>query len=86
MQVKILLLTTSLLLASCLSMKEAPIDYFYVIDIPHGVCTQKQVLDRQTLTMKTVAELPLIECDGNIGMRAQEFLNLRTWIRNGGKK
>lgn len=83
---KILLLITSAVLFGCVTLKEAPINYFYIVDLPNRVCTKKRVTDRETLSMVTEAELPLEACDGIIGMRSNEFLDLRTYIRNGGKK
>lgn len=83
---KILLLIISLMLPGCLTMKEAPINYFYIVDLPHGVCTKKKVTNRETLTMTTEAELPVSACDGIIGMQSKEFLDLRTYIRESGNK
>ena len=69
-------------------LREAPIEYIYVLDIRHGVCSQFKVTNKRTLQAKRVAEYDIPVCDGFVGLTAQDFLNLKTYIKkleNSGK-
>ena len=77
---KIVLLINSFLLSACVS-RPLPLNYVYVIDIPHGVCAKKEIIDRENLIFKHVEDLPLMDCDGNISIDSSEWLGLKDWIK-----
>lgn len=62
-------------------LRDAPIEYIYVLDIRHGVCSQFKVINKRTLQAKRVAEYDIPVCDGFVGLTAQDFLNLKTYIK-----
>lgn len=62
-------------------LKEAPVEYIYVLDIRNGVCSQFKVINKRTLQAKRVAEYDIPVCDGFVGLTAQDFLNLKTYIK-----
>jgi hypothetical protein len=65
---------------------ELPIDYVYVIDVPHSVCAKKEIIDKENLIFKHVEDLPLMECDGNVSIAKEDWPALRSWIRSAIKK
>ena len=69
------------MLSGCLTMKNAPITHLYVIDLQNGVCSKRVITDKNTLASRRIEELPLEACDGIIGLSAEEFLNLRTYLK-----
>lgn len=71
----------SLALVGCRTINDAPITMLYVVDTDHGVCSKRAITNKSTLASKWVADLPLELCDGNIGLSAKEFLNLRTYMK-----
>lgn len=71
----------SFALVGCRTINDAPITTLYVIDIDHSVCSKRAITNKSTLASKWVADLPLEMCDGNIGLSAKEFLNLRTYMK-----
>ncbi len=58
-----------------------PLDYVYMIDVPHSVCSKKEVIDRDNLLFRHSEDLPLIECDGNVSISMDEWLDLKNWIQ-----
>ncbi len=80
----IYILAVLLVSVGCLKMSEAPITHLYVVDVQNGVCAQRLITDKKTLSSRHIADLPLEACDGNVSLTMEEFLNLRTYIR--GKK
>lgn len=70
-----------LFLVGCKSLNNAPIKNLYVIDLDNGVCSKRIVTDKATLASKWVEDMPLDQCDGVIGMKAEEFLNLRSYLK-----
>lgn len=70
-----------LLLSGCKTLNNAPISHLYVVDLDNGVCSKRIITNKTTLASKRVADLPLSECDGIIGLDAQEFSNLRTYLK-----
>lgn len=62
-------------------MEKAPISHLYVVDNQNGVCSKRVITDKNTLASRPVEELPLEACDGIIGLSAQEFLDLRTYLK-----
>lgn len=70
-----------LFLVGCKSLNNAPIKHLYVIDLDNGVCSKRIVTDKATLASKWLEDMPVDQCDGVIGMKAEEFLNLRTYLK-----
>lgn len=68
-----------LLLTSCAN--NFPSDYVYVIDIPHKVCAQYKISDKQKIIFQWVADLPLTQCDGNVSLSKDDWPAVRDWIR-----
>ena len=68
-------------LVGCKQAKEAPISHIYVIDVQHQICSRRVILNKQTLSSKFVEDMPIENCDGFIALSAQEFLDLRSWMR-----
>lgn len=79
--VKLLVVFLFLGLSGCKSLNNAPIKHLYVIDLDNGVCSKRIVTDKATLASKWVEDMPLDQCDGVIGMKAEEFLNLRSYLK-----
>lgn len=52
------------------------VDYIYVIDTDHGICSKREVTNRNTLASRWIADLPLEACDGNISVTAEDFVRL----------
>lgn len=77
------ILAALLISVGCKSINNAPVTTLYVIDLDNGICSKRQITDKKTLTSKRVAELPVSECDGIIGLSPEEFLNLRTYMKQG---
>lgn len=72
----------ALLLTGCKSLNDAPITHLYVMDFDHNVCSKRIITDKNTLSSRWVADLPVEACDGYIGLESKEFLNLRTYLKN----
>lgn len=68
-------------LSGCKAMNNAPISHIYVIDTTNGVCSKRIILDKKRLTTRFVEDLPIEACDGFVSLTAQEYLDLRTFIR-----
>ena len=68
-------------ISGCKQAKEAPISHIYVIDIQHQVCAKRVILNKQTLSSRHVEDMPIENCDGFIALSAQEFLDLKSWMR-----
>ena len=68
-------------ISGCKQAKEAPISHIYVIDVQHQICSRRVILNKQTLSSKFVEDMPIENCDGFIALSAQEFLDLKSWIR-----
>lgn len=58
------------------------IKYLYVVDTAHNVCSQREITNQDTLASKRVADLPLVECDGNISVTGEDFVKLRENLKN----
>lgn len=71
----------SLLFVGCKSINDAPITHLYVVDTDNGVCSERIIKDKKTLSSQWVQDLPLDKCDGMIGLTSEEFLNLRTYLK-----
>lgn len=69
-------------LSSCKAIQEAPISHIYVIDTTNGVCSKRKILDKKRLTTRFVEDLPIEACDGFVSLTAQEYLDLRAFIRS----
>lgn len=80
---RILLLTS--LLIGCKNINDAPITRLYIIDVQNQVCSMRKITDKNTLASVWVEDLPLYACDGNVGLNMQEFLNLRTYMKEKNK-
>lgn len=79
---KTICLVSFLLLTGCKAMKDAPISHLYIPDLENQVCAKRAITDKSTLASIWVEDLPLVECDGVIGLDAEEFLNLRTFLKD----
>lgn len=71
----------------CLSLltgckQDPPVTHLYIIDVQHNVCSERVITDKRTLKSEFVQDLPLWQCDGNVSLTMQEFLNLRTWLKD----
>lgn len=62
-------------------MENAPITKLYVVDIYNSKCSERVITDKNTLASKWVRDLDLVKCNGNISLTAEEFLNLRTYLK-----
>ena len=78
---KILLAVSLVFLCGCKTLENAPITHFYVIDTDNGACSKRQITDKKTLASVRVATLPIEQCDGVWGISAQEYLDLRTYLK-----
>jgi hypothetical protein len=65
-------------------MDKVPINNLYVIDTDHGVCSKRRITDKKTLASVWEADLPIDACDGNVSIKAKEFLDLRTYLKQEG--
>lgn len=81
MRKTILLTVASFLLCAC-GDEEIPIDYAYMIDVPHSICAKYEIVDKENLVFRHVEDLPLIACDGNVSIAKEDWPGLRTWIIN----
>ena len=61
-----------LLFASC----RYDVDYLYVIDTDHAVCSKRKVTNRDTWASRWVEDLPLEACDGNVSVTAEDFAKM----------
>ncbi len=69
-------------ISGCKEIQEAPISHIYVIDTTNGVCSKRKILDKKRLTTRFVEDLPIEACDGFVSLTAQEYLDLRAFIRS----
>lgn len=69
---RLMILCASLMLAGCYTT-----EYLYVFHPKHGVCEKRKVTDSRTLSSTRVSVLPLMECDGFIGISPEEFAKMR---------
>ena len=76
-----ILIWTAAVLIGCRALNDAPISHLYVIDTDHQVCSKRIIVDKNTLASKWVEDMPIEKCDGIVGLSAQEFLNLRTFMK-----
>lgn len=61
----------------------APIDYIYVTDIPHNVCAQKKIINKEKMEFEQVKDLPLVvggPCDGGVVIAKENFLPFKHWL------
>lgn len=79
--IAVYILAVLLVSVGCLKMQDAPISHLYIVDVQNGVCAQRVITDKKTLSSRHVADLPLEACDGNVSLTMEEFLNLRTFIK-----
>lgn len=69
------------LLAAC-GADEFPVNYVYVLDIKHSVCSKHLIVDKKKLLFQNPGEeMPLMACDGMIGFAASDFPVARDFIR-----
>lgn len=61
--------------------EQSPIEYVYIVDIPHSVCAKYLVSDKKKLIFQFIEDLPLIECDGNVSIAKGEWPPMRDWMR-----
>jgi hypothetical protein len=57
-----------------------PIDYIYVVDVPHQVCSQRKVITFNPLKTEWVQDLPLVECDGAMAIHRDDVKKFTRWI------
>ena len=62
-------------------IRDAPISHLYVIDVQHNVCAKRVITDKKRLSSKHIVDLPIEACDGHISLTADEFLQLREYMR-----
>ncbi len=79
--IAVYIIAVLLVSVGCLKMQDAPISHLYIVDTQNGVCAQRVITDKKTLSSRHVADLPLEACDGNVSLTMEEFLNLRTFIK-----
>lgn len=79
---KTICLVSFLLLTGCKAMKDAPISHLYIPDLEHEVCSKRVITDKSTLASVWVEDLALVECEGVIGLDSEEFMNLRTYLKD----
>jgi len=48
-------------------------EYLYVIDTDHGICSKRQITNRNTWQSRWVEDLPLEACDGFIAITPEDF-------------
>lgn len=66
-------------------LPEAPVKQFRGIDVEHNVCSLVSVkYDASTGKPKytRVAELPLEQCDGTVGVSPTDFKKMEAWLIN----
>ncbi len=59
------------------------IAYVYVTDIPHMVCAQKKIVDKEHLVFEHVEDLPLVAggpCDGSVAVSRADYLPFKRWL------
>ena len=66
------LVSIVLLLAAC-----EEVDFIYVVDTDNKVCSERKVVDKQSLRSKWVRDLPLSSCDGFIAITPKDFVRLQ---------
>jgi len=71
----------SLLLVGCKKINDAPITHLYVMDVQHDVCSMRRITNKNTLSSVFIQDMPLKNCDGVVGLNMQEYLNLRTYMK-----
>lgn len=76
---KKIFLILSVGLSGC-NQRPVPLDFVYVVDVQSSFCVQYQILDKQTMTVKRVKDLPLVVCDGNVSIAKEDWLGLKDWI------
>ena len=69
-------------LVGCKAMKDAPITHLYIPDMEHQTCSKRMITDKSTLASVWIADISLDECDGVIGLDSEEFMNLRTYLKD----
>ncbi len=62
-------------------MENAPITKLYVVDIYNQKCSERIIINKNTLASKWIKDLDLVKCNGNISLTSEEFLNLRTYLK-----
>lgn len=77
------ILAALLISVGCKSINNAPVSKLYVLDLDNNVCSVRQITDKKTLSSKRISEGPAQDCDGIIGLSPEEFLNLRTYMKQG---
>ena len=60
---------------------ENPIDEIFVIDVPHNVCAQRIITDKETLESRPGLESLLIACDGNVSIKYKVWQEIRRKLK-----
>ncbi len=59
-----------------------PVEHIYVPDVQHNVCSQRRILSFSPLKTEWVQDLPLIECDGAMGIHRNDVKSFTRWIED----
>lgn len=62
-------------------IKNTPVNYLLIPDIRNNVCSLFVINDKTTLSAKRQGSLPLMACDGIVGLYPKEFLDLKTYMK-----
>ncbi len=77
---KMIILILSLFLFGACSDRPFPVQYVYVVDVQHSVCSKNEIIDQAKLIFKHIEDLPLAACDGNVSIAKDDFPSLKKWI------
>lgn len=81
-KLKAIILTASLLLASCAG-KQVPIDYLYTIDTDHNRCGKYKIINKKSLEVDPKGQsLPLSDCNGFISVDREEYKKFQSWLKD----
>lgn len=69
---KTIIFLSLLVLAGC----RYDVDYLYVIDTDHNVCSKRKVTNRDTWASRWVEDLPIEACDGFVSITPEDFAKI----------
>jgi hypothetical protein len=70
----------ALFLVGCSGLPRPDVDKVRIPDMTNKVCTVYQ-FDQVKQVYKKIQSLPLIECDGIVGLTPRDFKNAQNWYK-----
>lgn len=67
------------LLMGCKQGDEFTLDVIFPLDVQHGVCSERQIINEQTTSSKYITDHPLSYCDGFVAVPYPKWQEYRRW-------